>query len=120
MSCFALRFAFFFFAVREPFATIANLRGGMVNKEMENGQLKMWTRSLVGTRCPHHQTQGNEFEYTFIYEPLNYANKKQILMKLVLSCSHAQKLHVYQLLKSCVAQQQCIQTWNIVIWHDAN
>ena len=75
MSCFALRFACFSFAVRGPFRTSDNLRGGMVDKQMKAEKFKVWTLSLTGTRCPRHLTQGNEFEYTFIYEPLNYANK---------------------------------------------
>ena len=58
--------------------------------------------------------------YTLIYEPLNYANKGKVILKYMQSCSHVPKLHIYQLLKSCVATQQCMQTKKIVIWHDAN
>ena len=47
MSCFALRFAFFSFAVRGPFMTSENLRGGMVDKQMKGEVIKMWTLSLT-------------------------------------------------------------------------
>ena len=40
MSCFALRFAFFSFAVRGPFRTSEHLRGGMVDKQMKTEQNK--------------------------------------------------------------------------------
>ena len=59
MSCFASRFALFSSAVRGPFKTSGNLRGGMVDKKLKAETFKIWTLSLTGTRCPRHLTQGN-------------------------------------------------------------